>query len=602
MFLHSATRNVITAFAKAAVVPFYRRKWRRFEALLAQARTVQHAALFDKLRRCADTRFGREHGFGTIRTVEDYRRLVPIAEYDYIAPYMKDVTDGRFDALFPPGEEILAFGCTTGTTGEPKLNPVTRTWLREYRRAWEVWGVKAITDHAVMIGTKMMQLTGPGDLGRTASGHSIGMVSSIAARYQSRIIRSFYATPHDIADITDSTAKYYTFLRMSIASPVGLLLAITPANLIRLAETGNDHCESLIRDVRNGTLRSDLDIPDWFRKKYARRLQVKHPERARALEAIVSRTGSLYPKNYWPLSLIACWIGGTIGYQTGELPRYYGSTPARDMGLVSTEGRHTIPIEDGKPEGVLAVDGNYYEFVPIDERGKPGASVFEGHELEVGRDYFIVMTTSSGLYRYDIGDVVRCRSFLGEAPVLEFLRKDDQCADMEGEKVSGCQVAQAAQTAFRELNLRAEYVTAVPVRGSGITPHYAVLVEHSVIADDAAARRFLEIVDRELIRQNVMYSGKRNDLYIGPPQLVRLAPGAWSKYITAQTSKNGTGESQYKHPALVPETNWLNHFQPIDTVTVEQPVHQAAKQSRAGDSGRHATGIDQVSVDTASHS
>ena len=41
------------------------------------------------------------------------------------------------------------------------------------------------------------------------------------------------------------------------------------------------------------------------------------------------------------------------------------------------------------------------------------------------------MTTSSGLYRYDIGDLVRCKSYIGQAPVLEFLRKEGQCADME---------------------------------------------------------------------------------------------------------------------------------------------------------------------------
>ena len=61
-------------------------------------------------------------------------------------------------------------------------------------------------------------------------------------------------------------------------------------------------------------------------------------------------------------------------------------------------------------------------------------------------------------------------------------------------------------------------------------PYYAVLVEHPAIAD-AAERRFLEIVDRELVRQNVMYAGKRQDRYIGAPRLVRLAPGTWQQYM-----------------------------------------------------------------------
>ena len=98
--------------------------------------------------------------------------------------------------------------------------------------------------------------------------------------------------------------------------------------------------------------------------------------------------------------------------------------------------------------------------------------------------------------------------------------------------------------------------------------YYAVLVERAKVRDDALACRFLEIVDRELIRQNCMYAGKRNDSYIGPPQLVRLPSGTWSDYIARETRRNGTDESQYKHPALVPQTAWLERFRPADTVTV----------------------------------
>ena len=66
-----------------------------------------------------------------------------------------------------------------------------------------------------------------------------------------------------------------------------------------------------------------------------------------------------------------------------------------------------------------------------------------------------------------------------------------------------------------------------------------------------------------------MYAGKRNDRYIDSPQLVRLAPGTWSDYVAAETQRSGTGDSQYKHPALVPDTSWLDRFQPLDTITVD---------------------------------
>ena len=561
-------RIAMTAVARATVIPFYRRKLRRFEALLERAHSVQRALLFEKIKRCAETRFGRDHGFSAIKTIEDFRRQVPISTYEYVAPYITEVSEGRLDSLFPADEQVLAFSCTTGTTGKPKLNPVTPTWLREYLRSWEIWGIKAIVEHPETIGAKVLQLMGAGDLDRTPSGLSIGMVSSVASRFQNRVYRSYYAAPPEVADIRDSLAKYYTTLRLAMTSPVGLLVGITPANLLRLAKTGDEQRERLIRDIHDGTLCDRLDVPQALRQKIARSIQVKRPERARALEQIIEKTGTLYPKDYWPLSLIACWLGGTVGYQSQELPRYYGAVPMRDLGLVSNEGRHTVPFHDGVPEGVLAVDGSYYEFVAADERGSRQPQVFECHELEVGREYYLIMTTSGGLYRYDIGDLVRCQGYVGQAPVLEFLRKEGQCADMEGEKVSGHQVAQAVEVASRELGLRVDCFMAVPVRREGQVPYYAVLVERPVIEDSSVARQFLQIVDREVIQQNVMYAGKRNDRYIDSPQLVRLAPGTWSDYMAAEAKRTGTGDAQYKHPALVPDTSWLDRFQPLDTITV----------------------------------
>lgn len=572
MFMERALNSVKTVIAKRLAVPYYRTKLKRFQASLGRAQELQRAALFAKLRRCADSRFGRDHKFSQIKTLEDFRRQLPIAQYEYFAPYFRDVAEGKLDAMFPAWEKVLAFGCTTGTTGEPKINPVTTTWLKEYRRDWEIWGVKAIFEHSELLGNTMLQLVGPGNIWRSKSGLSIGMVSAIASKYQNPVLRSFYATPSEFGEIKDPLAKYYATLRLALVQRVGFLLAITPSNLMRLAEIGDEQRENLIRDIHNGTIRSDLEYPEWFSEKVGHKIRVKRPDRARELERIIERTGKLYPKDYWPLSVYACWIGGTIGYQSGDLPRYYGNVPARDMGLVSTEGRHTIPLEDNKPEGVLAIRGNYYEFIPEEEAGRPNPTVLEGHELQTGRTYFILMTTSSGLYRYDIGDVVRCNSFIGQAPVLEFLHKDGHCADMEGEKISGNQVSQAVNVAVKKLGLRIEYFTAVPVRETGRRPYYALLVEQSAIQNAADAKEFLTIVDRELVQQNVMYAGKRNDRYIDSPQLVRLAPGTWSAFVAQQARRTGTGESQYKHPSLVTDSAWMEKFPALDTVTVDTPV------------------------------
>ena len=71
--------------------------------------------------------------------------------------------------------------------------------------------------------------------------------------------------------------------------------------------------------------------------------------------------GTLYPRHYWDLELISCWIAGTVGYQSSNLEPYYGDCPVRDIGYISTEGRHTITTDDQSATGILVPGDNFYE-------------------------------------------------------------------------------------------------------------------------------------------------------------------------------------------------------------------------------------------------
>ena len=554
------------------MIPLYARRLRRFERLLQRASQVQRESLFARIERCRDTQFGRDHGFASIRTLADFRRQVPVARYDYFAPYIDAVARGEFHALFPPQERVLRFTITTGSTGTPKLNPVTTTWLKEYRQAWDFWGVKVLLDHPDKVGHKILQMTGTWNMGQTPGGVPISMVSALVARYQNPLVKPFYAIPHAVTDIPDTTARYYTMLRLSVAERIGWICLMNPGTLLRLVEVGNEHRDELIRDLHDGTLSTAFDIPPQIRRQLAPRVRRPARECAKALEQVVRRTGTLYPKDYWQAPIIACWLGGTAGYQARYLRDYFGDVPLRDLGLVSSEGRHTIPLHNDKPEGVLAVTANYYEFIPAAEADAAQPTVLEAHELEVGRDYFLLMTTSSGYYRFNIGDIVRCHGFVGEAPVLEFLQKGDRCGDLEGEKVTEHQFVAAADEAARSLGVRMGYITAVPWRDGREPPCYVVVVEHGNIPDLGTAYRFLETIDRALMSSNFLYSARRREQVVGPPRLLRIPTGAWSDFMRSEIARRGTGDVHYKHPGLVQEQSWLTSFTPVDTVILTGDV------------------------------
>lgn len=562
----------MSSVARRAAIPFYGYQYRGFLDLLQKARERQREWLFARIRRCRDTRFGRDHGFADIRTVEDFRRQVPVARYDHFGPYIDAVANGDFGALFPTDDRVLRFTITTGSTGVPKLNPVTESWLKEYRNAWNMWGVKTLLDHPAQVGGKILQMAGTWDMGRTPAGIPISMVSALVARYQNPVVRHFYAIPNEVPEIRDATARYYTMLRLSIVQQIGLIILMNPGTLLRLAELGNEHRESLIRDVRDGTLSAAFDIPADIRQQLARRIQRPDPARAGILARIVESKGTLYPGDYWGNNgtppIIGCWLGGTAGYQAKYLHERFPGSPLRDLGLVSSEGRHTIPVSNDIPAGVQLTSANFYEFIPVEDAGGDSPSALEGHELIEGRDYHLLMTTSSGYYRFNIGDIVRCRGYVGQAPLLEFLQKGDRCGDLEGEKVTEHQFVQAAGDAANSLGIHLGFVTAVPTRPTRELPCYVFIVERGDMSDEAQAKSFLEAVDRGLMESNFLYRARRREQVLGAPRLWRIPTGAWSEYVDAEVARRGTGDVQYKHPGLVQDENWLNQFNSVDIVTL----------------------------------
>jgi hypothetical protein len=258
------------------------------------------------------------------------------------------------------------------------------------------------------------------------------------------------------------------------------------------------------------------------------------------------------------------------------LPEYFGEAPLRDLGLVCSEGRHTIPLHDNDPVGVLAVTTNYYEFIPMDEAASSRRATLEAHQLSEGCDYSLVMTTSAGYFRFEIGDVVRCRGYAGEAPLLEFVQKLGACADLEGEKLTENQIVQAVGQAAAEQNIRLGCFTAVPCRPTADRPCYVLLVEHGNIPTANRATRFLEAVDRNLASGNFLYAGNRRALVLGPPRLWRLSDGTWNHYQESVSALRGTGDVQYKHRALVADASLLKRLKPVDIIEIARQETRAA--------------------------
>ncbi|HEY1188319.1 MAG TPA: GH3 auxin-responsive promoter family protein, partial [Gemmata sp.] len=215
-----------------------RRQLRQFEVACQNPEAVQTALLLNIIRKQEGTQFGRDHKFGAIKSVADFRKNVPIAPYEYVAPYIEKVQNGDTRALLAD-KRVLMFALTSGTTASRKLIPVTDSYLAAYRRGWNMWGVKMYRDNRGrrIAMRPIVQLGGDPEEFRTAAGIPCGNLSGYTAMVQKRLIRRMYAVPYVTGKIKDAKARYYVALRFSIGRNVSQLMAANPSTLIQLART-----------------------------------------------------------------------------------------------------------------------------------------------------------------------------------------------------------------------------------------------------------------------------------------------------------------------------------------------------------------------------
>jgi hypothetical protein len=215
----------------------------------------------------------------------------------------------------------------------------------------------------------------------------------------------------------------------------------------------------------------------------------------------------------------------------------------------------TIPLQDGTSEGVIEFNHHFYEFVPVAEIDTDKPIVLQSHELEQGKDYYILLTTSAGLYRYDIHDVVRCTGFLGKAPRLVFLNKGAHFSSITGEKLSEFQIVTAVTQAQQQTQIDiGEFCIAPEMRDR---PAYVLLTEISLNPSDQ--QTLARCVDEKLGRLNFEYADKRLSGRILPLTMRRVQPGTWMALRQSKSAARGNFE-EYKHRCLVAELGFIERI------------------------------------------
>lgn len=519
---------------------------KRFARAINAPETAQREKLREILSGNAQTVFGREAGFASLGNAEEYRRQVPIRTYADFAPYIERMKNGEGNLLV--SAPVQMFGVTSGSSASPKFLPVTRAFTLEHHLSHLAWLYGMLADHARSAG-HALSIVSPAHEGLTAGGIPYGSSSGKQYRDQSIPIRAVHRVPYNVFECPSFPDKYYLILLHSLSADLRTVTSVNPSTLVMLGQMLEEQAEPLLEDLRAGTLRHTPGLEPQQREFYAKRLR-PNPRAARRLSEVRRTEGILLPQHVWPnLCVVNTWQGGNAPFYLEKVRRLWGErVPQRCLGLRATEGLFSVPLTDDTASGVLAVGSHFLEFIEGEDEPQPFTPTLLAHELETGRRYRMIITTSGGLYRYDLGDIVEVTGRRANTPEIRFLHKAGGVLSITGEKICEDQVVEAMARVERANFPMSGFSLSIELRGQ---PRYVLALEAAEATPDAPAlRKAGADLDRELSLVNLEYGQKRQSGRLGAPLVLLLKPGTYREYRQRLTAQ-GRPDGQIKPPHIV---------------------------------------------------
>ncbi|WP_181173798.1 GH3 auxin-responsive promoter family protein [Mesorhizobium sp. B2-3-12] len=424
-----------------------------FRARLGHVEATQRDLLRRLIEANAGTEFGRDHGFASATSAEAFRDLVPIADYEALLPYIKRTIDGAGNVL--TAEPVRFLEQTGGSSGGSKYIPYTDSGLRAFTDCLYPWLADLIRRRpGVAQGHGYFALS---PVGRGADervgAHRLG--SPVPFAYFGALRDSLIelsAVPMELRLLGDFASwQRQTCLHLLAADDLSLIWVWSPTYLTEILRAMRRDAASLLPELgeRLGATQPAATV--------SRRIAV--------LEAALGGAGAGLSA-IWPrLDTISCWTDASSQGFAAELQAQFPGAFLQPKGLMSTEAAVSFPHGDG-PGSILASQSGFFEFIDDD-----GAGRF-AWQLELGRCYRLIVTTGSGLYRYDTQDVVEVRGFTGDTPRLRFIGRAGMVSDLCGEKLTEAFVARClAEAGFDPRTYALLAAVAAP------HPHYQLFVE-----------------------------------------------------------------------------------------------------------------------------
>jgi hypothetical protein len=409
----------------------------------------------------------------------------PITGYDdYRSAFEAAFASGRS----PLSGERVEFWCTSsGTTGRPKLFPITRAYRRQLWRANALNIQRLLRRFPHLFRSPLLALVASATGETSPTGVPVGYIGHYLYSTLPAWLRGGYAGPLALYRDADTFQRWAPLY--AAAADLSGIIASVPATVSAVLEQLQTH-RALYRQVLGGQREWPPGLPS-PPLSAARRTHVR-----RVLE---STDAALDLAALWPsLQGVCCWQGAICAAQLPALRALLSPKVAFvEQSYGATEGFVTV-AGDSQPGGTLHPTAHLFEFIEV---GQPlrAENLLKPWQLKPGRDYEIFFTTAMGLIRYWIKDIVRCGGYHEQTPRLAFQHKADHSLSLGWSAVSEAELVSACQQAAFELH--ADFRFGPAPDGLGLMLYYP--------AGMALALVRLPALDEALCALNTHYERQR---------------------------------------------------------------------------------------------
>ena len=495
----------LTSFARPALL----RRAKKIDRYFTHAEEIQRAVLARLIKNAAKTEWGQKYGYADLKSYEDFAAAVPLNDYETLKEPIDRMRHGEKDVLCKG--RVKWYAKSSGTTNDKsKFIPVSKEGLQNLHYAG---GRDAVA---------LYLQQNPNS--RIFSGRTLILGGSHAPNY----------------NLKHSLVGDLSAILIENINPLVNLIRV-PEKKIALLSDFEEKMEKIARVAMNKDITNISGVPSWMLAVLKRVMELK---------------GTDNLADVWPN--LEIFFHGGVAF-TPYREQYKQLIRSSKMHYMETynasEGFFGLQNDPADPAMMLMIDyGVFYEFLPMDEFDSPNPHVVPLIEVEVGKNYAMLISTACGLWRYMIGDTVK---FTSKDPYKFIITgRTKHFINAFGEELMVDNAEQGLAKACKETGAQvAEYSAAPVFMDADAKCRHQWLIEFAVMPD--SLEKFADVLDKTLQEINSDYEAKRHkNITLQPLEIVVARPKLFHDWLKEKGKLGG----QHKVPRLSNSRDYIEEM------------------------------------------